>query len=362
MNVLIVSHLFDDVASGPSWSVPAYVESLSKIDNVVWVNTTESVMPHWEKVPCFHKLDKKKNLCLNYIRTQFFNLDIVIFQGFNFLEQSLFAFELRRIGIPYIIVPRGSLAHDAIHNHAYLKKWVAHQLLLNRFVHHAAAIQYLTREEAMESGEQWNKHSFIIPNGFSNDMVKETFSAEQIHGVFIGRLDMYHKGIDTLLEAVRQVGDEMRKARFTIDFYGPKKYDYLRLKEEIAKNRLEDLLSVFDAISGQAKVDVLLSSDLFVLTSRFEGHPMGLIEALSYGLPAMVTGGSNMMSSIEEYDAGWGVKDNNKEALSQTILRIIEERQLMHKKGSNARRLSLNYDWESLAQQLHEELDRIVNK
>ena len=39
MRVLVISHLFNDVASGPSWSVPAYVDSLSKHDEVLWINT-----------------------------------------------------------------------------------------------------------------------------------------------------------------------------------------------------------------------------------------------------------------------------------------------------------------------------------
>lgn len=360
MNVLIVSHLFDDVASGPSWSVPAYADSLSELDNVVWIDTTKYEMEHWKKVSSYHKLGKLSNLRLPYIRKHFFNPDIVIFQGFNFFEQPLFAFELRRKKIPYIIVPRGSLAHDAIHNHAHLKKWFAHQLLFNQYVKKASAVQFLTEEERKESGSKWNKKIFVIPNGFSNDNVKEGFSESGIHGVFIGRLDMYHKGIDTLLQAVKSIENDMREACFTIDFYGPKKYDYEKLIKEIEKQGLTDILTVQSAISGEEKSRVLLSSDLFVLTSRFEGHPMGLIEALSYGLPAMVTEGSNMMTRIEQFNAGWSARQNNKETISKTILQIINEKDLLPIKGQGARKLSLEYDWGGLAKSLHFELERII--
>lgn len=360
MNVLIVSHLFDDVASGPSWSVPAYAESLSKLDNVVWIDTTKFEMAHWRIVSSYHKLGKQTNLRLSYINKVYFTPDVVIFQGFNFLEQPIFAFQLRKAGIPYIIVPRGSLTNDAIHNHAYLKKWFAHKILLNRFVRKASAVQFLTQEERKESGDKWNKKSIVIPNGFSNNIVKNKFSDNGIKGVFIGRLDMYHKGIDVLLQAIMLVQGQMREAGFIIDFYGPKKYDYERLIKEISLLGISDLLTVHGPIAGEDKIRVLLSSDLFVLTSRFEGHPMGLIEALSFGLPALVTEGSNMMSKIEEYDAGWPVKKNDKKTIGDTILNIIEEKHLLEVKGRNARQLSLEYDWASLAERLHVELDSII--
>ena len=362
MKVLIVSHLFDDIASGPSWSVPSYVKSLSLIDEVLWVNTIEDTMPHWKEVNCFHRLSEFGKLRLSALYKDDSSPGIVIFQGFNFLEHARFALELKRKNIPYIIVPRGSLTYDAIHNHAWFKKWVAHRLILNRYVKNAAAIQYLTKEEKAESGNEWNKYDFILGNGFSNGIVKKQFSQYGIKGVFVGRLDMYHKGIDILIDAVELVSEKMRHARFRIDFYGPEKYDYVKMKDIIASKRLNDILRVNGPVSGEKKSDVLLSSDLFVLTSRFEGHPMGLIEALSYGLPSMVTAGSNMMKKIEEHNAGWVADPNDKETLALCIEKIIAEKGELAVKSKNARELSLEYDWHTIACQLHNELERIQSR
>ena len=362
MKVLIVSHLFNDIASGPSWSVPSYAESLSELDEVLWVNTIEETMPHWEKVSCFHKLSEFGKLRLSSLYGSVVCPDIVIFQGFNFLEHARFARDLRHNNIPYIIVPRGSLAHDAIHNHAWFKKWIAHKLLLNRYVKNAAAIQYLTREEKWESGNYWNTNDFILGNGFSNDRVKSVFSKDCIKGLFIGRLDMYHKGIDILIEAVERVADKMRQNHFSIDFYGPEKYDYVKIKDIISSKRLNDILYVSGPIAGEDKTDALLNADLFVLTSRFEGHPMGLIEALSYGLPTMVTIGSNMMEKIKTHNAGWVAEKNDKESLALCIERIIAEKNELATKGANARKLSMEYDWRTNALQLHHVLERIITK
>lgn len=39
---------------------------------------------------------------------------------------------------------------------------------------------------------------------------------------------------------------------------------------------------------------VLLQTDLFIQTSRHEGMPMGLLEALSIGVPCLVTVGTSL--------------------------------------------------------------------
>ena len=87
---------------------------------------------------------------------------------------------------------------------------------------------------------------------------------------------------------------------------------------------------------------------------------MGLIEALSYGLPAMVTAGSNMMEKIDEHNAGWVADPNDKETIALCIERIIAEKGELAIKGKNARELALEYDWQPLARQLHNELEGII--
>ena len=40
-------------------------------------------------------------------------------------------------------------------------------------------------------------------------------------------------------------------------------------------------------IDEEEKRQILLDTDVFIQTSRFEGMPMGILEALSYGLPCL---------------------------------------------------------------------------
>lgn len=61
---------------------------------------------------------------------------------------------------------------------------------------------------------------------------------------------------------------------------------------------MDNLIITHGGVYDSDKETILLNSDFFILTSRFKGHLMGLIEALSYGLFCLVTEGSNMADGI----------------------------------------------------------------
>lgn len=362
MNILYISHLSTNIAAGLNWSVPAGVKAQEKIDNCFWVDLYNKEMPHWRETKCFHQLKEfGEEIHLSLLPAPFDHPDVVIFEGFYEPKEPKFAKELRKKHIPYIIIPRGSLTHQAMSNHSKWKKRIAHLLIFNRYVHKAAAIQYLTNDEYKDSGDMWNKNYYILSNGFSTpSQFKVCIHKDQIKATFIGRLDMYHKGIDVLIEACSQIQNELRAANFSLCFYGPRKYQHDLIQQTIIEKGVQDFLSMGGEITGKAKEDLLLDSDLFVLTSRFEGHPMGLIEALAYGVPAIVTPGSNMANEIREADAGWTSNDATVEEITKMLRQVIAERKHLQEKSRNAIELAKPYDWDKLAERFHNEISKLI--
>ena len=59
---------------------------------------------------------------------------------------------------------------------------------------------------------------------------------------------------------------------------------------------------------------------------------MGLIEALSYGLPCLVTSGTNMADEIEKADAGW-TADVSVEGIVRALKLLLEEKILPPKRS-----------------------------
>lgn len=365
MNILYLSHLSNNIYAGPNYSVPAGIKAQQKYDNCYWVNLTQAHQEHWDEVECFHSVVEfgADGLDFEKLPQPFSRPDVVVFEGFynQGLCDPKMAKSLRKKGIPYIIVPRGSLTRNAMNNHGWLKKRIAHFFYFDNYCKKALAVQFLTSQEYEDSFKQWNKQHIIIPNGFDDPSKKKTvFSEKGIRMVFIGRPDKYHKGIDVLWEALRDMRKELLDASVTLDFYAPKgKYDYDLLKEQVDLYQMKGIVTMHDKVGGAEKEDALIAADLFVMTSRFEGHPMGLVEALAYGLPVLVTPGTNMAQEIQETDAGW-VTQCDAKSIQETLKTVIIEREKLPQKGQNAMVLASRYRWDTIAKEFHDKVSFLM--
>lgn len=365
MNILVISNLDNDVDSGLNYSVPASVAALESLDNVLWVDLTKNAfMEHWGKITSYHNINEFGTpLVLENLSKPFNGPDVVVFEGFYYIEHIMLSRQLIKKNIPYVIVPRCSLTSKALLNGNLLKrikKKVAHLLLFNRFIDKSLAIQYLTEQERIDSEEHFKHKSFIIPNGFSiPERKKETFS-KGIKAVFIGRQDVFQKGLDILLYSIANLRDELVDAGFHLDIYGPPRFDYKKVSSLIKSLDLEHLITNQEkGVGGKQKEEVLLNSDLFVLTSRFEGHPMGLIEALSYGLPVLITRGANMYDEVNETHSGF-VCETDVNSVTSALKRVIAERDKFGEYGENARILGREYDWNKLAEKFHDDISELL--
>ena len=100
--------------------------------------------------------------------------------------------------------------------------------------------------------------------------------------------------------------------------------------------------------------------DVFIMTSRFEGMPMGLIEALSYGIPCLVTKGTNLADEVRSADAGW-IAENSVLSIKDALRTIIFTRNFTEK-GKNALSLSKTYSWNEIAKQSSSFYKKIIEK
>lgn len=367
MNLLYISNLSNNIDAGLNWSVPATVKAQQEYDNVLWIDLSkDAYQPHWSEVRSYHNIkDFGGKLKLNLLPVPFNSPDCVIFEGFYYIDHVLFAYELLKNNIPYIIVPRSAFTSSAFNNGGLLKrikKQIAHAFIFDYFVSKSCAIHYLTEEEKKESQKKYHKQSFIIPNGITlPNVYKRTFS-NGINGVFIGRQDIYQKGLDLLLESIREIKSELIDAGFRLDIYGPPRYDVKKVSEIIANYEIGEIVKNHEkGVRGTDKEKTLLDADVFFLTSRFEGHPMGLIEALSYGIPALITRGANMAEEVKSYNAGWAC-ETNKDDIKASMRQMIIDKSLFSNISNNSRNLAKNYDWKTIGKRNHDVLLSLLDK
>lgn len=360
MNILYVTNLDGCMFRGPNYSVPKQIIAQSKYDNVLWYNVNTYEREDWRKLPFYKNLNDFPKQDVRLLPKPFSKPDLVIFEGMYKYLAIRMTYSVLMNNIPYAIIPRCELTEKA-QIRKKMKKIIANKFFFYKFAQKAVFIQYLTKEEKKESGEKWNKKTIVIPNGISIKEKKSHFCANGIRGTYVGRLEMYHKGLDIMLEAIKENKDLLRCYDCSIELYGPDRNNTLnKLIELIAEYDIGDIVNINGPIFDVEKEKVLLETDFFIMTSRFEGHPMGLIEALSYGIPCLVTRGTNMYDEIAETKAGWAAENDVKD-VSRKIRNMLLNSDNFEEISENAFLLAKRFNWDKIAKLSHELYLKNVN-
>ena len=361
MNIIVVSRLKGDLLSGPEYSVPSQILSLSEFDNVFWYNMNTANRSEWinSKCPC-HNLSDYPSGSIKDLPEPFNNPDIVIFEELYCYPWYRIVFDVWKMKIPYIIIPRSSMT-DSAQQQSFLKKYIANVLFFNRFINKSSGIQFLTQSESNNSSKWKNINSFVIPNGIElhDEMCCQDINSG-IKVVYIGRLDINHKGLDILIKSVASIKDILLNNNFHLLIAGPDKDGASSLLSEmINKYGVNNLVTLSGPLRGEEKKIKLLNSNMFIMTSRFEGLPMGMIEAMSYGMPILATEGTNMTDVITSNNIGW-CANNSVESVSMMLRHMLNDLSTFKEKSYNSKKASLDFSWLNIAQQSHCEYENIV--
>lgn len=344
--------LFDRKANGIRTVVPSYIYEQAKYENVFIQNITgvqieckEYQLDFANDGWPFNIKDKEGNS---------FVPDIVIFHGFYSLEMVKLAKILCKNKIPYIVVPHGCFSRKAQATKR-LKKIIGNIVFFNRFAKRAAAIQFLSQNELNNSVSK-NKNCFISTNPLAlPKMQKTSFNENKTVFSYIGRYDTHIKGIDILIKAISDKKEFLLRNNCEFRFYGPYISIYEQkieiIKSLISQYNVSNLISMNDGVFGDEKEQKLLETDVFVQCSRTEAMPMGILEAMSYGVPCLITQGTSLADLLDKYDAGWSC-ETTAEAIAETIEKAVLEKQLLTKKSVNAiAAVKENFDPETIAKQ-----------
>src|SRR5205823_544127 len=112
--------------------------------------------------------------------------------------------------------------------------------------------------------------------------------------VFLGRLAIDHKGLDLLMEGYAHlVRDHGRESQLIIA--GPDFRSGRAKLETLAASLLpEQCVQFLGPMFGGEKEALLRSAWVFVHTSRWEGMPSAVLEALAVGCPVVLTAATNL--------------------------------------------------------------------
>lgn len=342
MNILHVAKIRDNPTNGVCVAVPEHVKAQGKFANVGLMNIRDFRPDGIEN--CFVY---SEDFTLSSLPKPFDKPDLVVFHEIYIVEYLKISKSLRKQNIPYVIIPHGSLTKEA-QRKKRLKKFVGN-FLFKPFIKKAKAIQCLSKKE--QENSKFNSSKFIGPNGcYIPNAKKESFNQDKISFVYVGRLESYIKGLDIMLDAFKMVTNSKYNDQCTLSMYGPDyqgRFDYV--KQMIEERGIGNFVTLNPPVFNKEKENVLLGSDVFIQTSRTEGMPMGILEALSYGLPCLITEGTTLGSYIKEFDAGWVSKTNAQSVFEQIVCAIEERKELERKSNSAINLIKENFEWDMVA-------------
>lgn len=268
---------------------------------------------------------------------------------------------LRKLNIPYAITVHGRYSHLDEGGGG------AKRRLSNLYLHHverrllegARFVQGVSREECdlIRRVAPRARVKFVQNAAYSSHF-EGTPPAERIAPSerfplfgFLGRYEIEHKGLDLLVGGFAAYRHTGGKGRLVMVGTGPAREDVIARAGELG---VADHVEAGGPRFGAEKKQALASWDYFVMPSRFEGMPVGALEAALAGLPLIVTAETGLRDEVTQFGAGIGIDGLTTGAVAAALAaaeaRGAEEWRHM---SASARRLALSHgDWTEIAANL----------
>ena len=167
------------------------------------------------------------------------------------------------------------------------------------------------------------------------------------------------KGHDVLLRAFHRVLAEFPKAKLVVAGANQEPDDRLeRLWEDLALQ-----YSVY-FLGSRTDIDTIYRGiDYYVHSSRAEGFPNAVMEAMSHGLPVVATAVGGVPELIEDGVHGLLAPPGDPEALAAALLRLLRDPALARRLAAAAReRIRLDFGIERLSAAFETEYDRLLGE
>lgn len=262
-----------------------------------------------------------------------------------------------RYGVPYRVTLRGM---EAFH----IQDGDVRQASVAQYLNKVGSIISLSTEmanQAISMGASPEKVT-VIRNGVDTEMfyykpIEESRALLKLpkeHRIVLGVGSLIHrKGFDVVIKAMAEIESKEKLFHFYIlGSEGPEGDYRSELKKLVREKELENFVHFVGAVPNETLVDWYNAADVFCLSSRGEGSPNVLTEALACGCSAVSTKVGSA-PDIMESEKGLGVlvdvddSHNMRDALLQLLAKENDRQQRAEVFGK--------YTWDWCAKQTFDE-------
>ncbi|MBN1472204.1 MAG: glycosyltransferase [Syntrophaceae bacterium] len=369
MKVLHVSPGIEQISGGPSVAVVEICKALynkgidvdlittydplNRYDLINFNSIKErlKLFPRWERGLYAISRQMKQWLSSNIKK-----YDLVHIHGIFSYPCHMAATYAKNAGIAYIIRPHGSL--DPWHfKRKHFLKLLYIKVLWQPIVQNAYALHATSKKEAEYLAQLFPKSRMCtIPLGvnlpdFENPLPRR--ADEPLRLLFLSR---FHpkKGIPELIYGVKEL--VRRCIPLNLRLAGQpdpedESYEY-KLRQLVKEQGLSENVTFCGFLFGINKTNAFMKSHLFVLLSKDENFGIAVAEALSFGLPVVISNQVAIAEDVSAAEAGIVIKSGDSGDLADAIERLALNENLRLHMANQARRLSCKYSWQSTSAKL----------
>jgi glycosyltransferase involved in cell wall biosynthesis len=198
-----------------------------------------------------------------------------------------------------------------------------------------------------------SKRLALIPNGVDTSRFKPVSAERKAelrrelglephvrYAVFVGRIS-YRKGVDTLIDAWSRIAAEHKDVRLLM--IGPRADEYRNVEEAKFLGDIEQRIARYgigDSVLWVGRTEhverYLQASDLFLFTSRREGCPNALLEAMACGVPIVTTRIPNITEDLVSAEADGLITAPDAASFAEAVLRLLSAPGLAQRLGTRA--------------------------
>lgn len=196
----------------------------------------------------------------------------------------------------------------------------------------------------------------IIPNGISPELLN-ALPGEGDYVLYLGRLDIYGKGLDLLLQAYCEFYRSFPGIRLVIAGDGRDREKFMaeirKMPKEVRQN-----IGLPGWVSGERKTEALLGALCVVFPSRHEVQPIAVLEAMAAG-KAVIVSDIPEFSFVTESGAGMSFRTGDALSLARSMKELMPGR-VREEMGKRGRDQVKALTWDRIAERYEGFLKAIV--
>ena len=186
----------------------------------------------------------------------------------------------------------------------------------------------------------------VVPAGVPDALFALERRPAAGHLLYFGRLDVFQKGLDTLLAALAELVRDRPALELRLAGRGRDGGRVRALAESLG---VAARVRVLGAVSDAERCALLAGAAVQVLPSRFEGFGLAAAEAMAAAVPLVATAVGALPEVVDPPAGGVLVPPNDSAALARAIAALLDDPAAAAALGASARRSAARFRWDVVA-------------